>query len=81
MLLSNEHMAQYAKNETSGKLISICDIAALVDGPTECFKEECTIERPYFLYDPLANTNFDSYAEIKAKGGSSQKTFVYQGVE
>mgnify|MGYP000405958424 CR=1 FL=1 len=41
MLLTNEQMAQYAKNETTGKLISICDIAALIDGPTEFFKEEC----------------------------------------
>jgi hypothetical protein len=59
-------------------LLALCDIAALVNGPIEFFKEECNIENPYFLYDPIYDREYHTYKEA-AK--ASPETFVYLGVE
>ena len=43
-------MKQVSQNENS-RLLAVSDVAAVVNGPIEFFKEECKIENPYFLYD------------------------------
>lgn len=62
-------------------MILISDIAALVNGPIEFFKEECTIENPYFLYDPCIDKSYHTYKELALDKEASPKTFAYHGVE
>ena len=52
----------------------------MTNGPIEFFKEECPIENPYFLYDPLSDQRYDSFKEATQEGASSH-TFAYLGVE
>lgn len=71
-----DQVRQYASSERGGKLLCISDVAALVNGPIEFFREECKIEKPYFLYDPTTDQSYESYQELAHHKGSD-KSFVY----
>lgn len=59
------------------KLIGICDIAALLNGPIEFFKKECAIERPYYLYDPATDKSYDTFHDLNHDKDASNKVFFY----
>ncbi|CDW88348.1 26s protease regulatory subunit 6b homolog [Stylonychia lemnae] len=81
MLITNDQIKQACGSENQ-KLIAISDVAALINGPIEFFKEECLIERPYFLYDTQNHKRYESYDELKHAGqNTSNNILVYQGVE
>jgi hypothetical protein len=55
------------------KPLIISDVTAMSNngnGPIELFTRDCPIENPYFLYDPLSNTRYDTFHDAASKGAS-----------
>jgi len=80
-LLRIDQIQKYAKCEKNPKLLAISDVAALINGPIELFKEENKIENPYFLYDMERDKRYGSYQELQRDSQASDKIIAYLGVE
>jgi len=78
LLISTQDIKDLSHCEGPKHLSVISDITAMKEGPIEFFKEECPIEAPYFLYDPITGKRYETYREAKQ---GSDRTLVYVGVE
>eukprot|EP00347_Sterkiella_histriomuscorum_P023388 403334824 len=81
-ILTNEQI-RISSQKPQFRLKAISDIAALVNGPIEFFKEECKIERPYFLYDCENSKSYETHDELQKIPSEcrSNKIIGYLGVE
>ena len=70
-------MKKLAENNKQQNLVHICDVAALLNGPVEFFKEESPIENPFTLFDMVSGKHYDSFNHLSKDSSASNKIISY----